>query len=136
MLTELVSQWDARKSELEEWLRENHPDSYENLVEELVRRVLIEPLSRGGSIHPKRIVVVDHGDYQGTQLFFLALYGYQPGAYQYLWFDNNYGSCSGCDTLQAIGNYDSDPPTNEQISEYMALALHMVQRMKWLVEER
>lgn len=41
-----------------------------------------------------------------------------------------YGSCSGCDTLEAIRDYSSEKPTPEQVKDYMALALHIVQGLK------
>jgi len=46
--------------------------------------------------------------------------------------DTYYGSCSGCDTLQAISDYDDGRPSELQLKEYMALALHLVQKMRWL----
>lgn len=135
MIDTLVAQWNANKGALEEWLRGSHPDSYEHLVRELVGRVLTEPTGEGwrhGRIDASRIHVIDDGDYQGTQIFVLALEGYQPNEDQYLWFANGYGSCSGCDTLEAIRKYSSEPPADDQVRDYMSLALHMVQRMKWL----
>ena len=41
-----------------------------------------------------------------------------------------YGSCSGCDTLEGIRHYNDDKPTEEQVRDYMTLALHIVQGMK------
>lgn len=46
--------------------------------------------------------------------------------------DNYYGSCSGCDTLLSISQYDWGLPTDEKVEEYMTLCLHLVQRMKSL----
>jgi hypothetical protein len=136
MIPEIVKQWDARKGVLEASLRTSHPDSYEELVERLVRDVLNEdpdwPDHRYGALDPSRIHVIDDGDYQGTQIYLIALTCYQPDDDDYIWFSNGYGSCSGCDTLQAISGYSSEPPDAEQVRQYMDLALHMVQRMKWL----
>ena len=42
---------------------------------------------------------------------------------------NDYGSCSGCDTLLSISGYDTEFPSEEQVNEYMTLSLHLVQRM-------
>ena len=44
---------------------------------------------------------------------------------------NYYGSCSGCDTLQCIQDYDlSKIPDEDQVKEYMQLSLHLLQHMK------
>jgi hypothetical protein len=43
-----------------------------------------------------------------------------------------YGSCSGCDTLQATKDYSDEKPTPDQVSQYMILALHIVQGFKQL----
>jgi len=42
----------------------------------------------------------------------------------------SYGSCSGCDTLEAIRDYSGDTPTEKQLDEYMTLALHVVQGLR------
>jgi hypothetical protein len=42
----------------------------------------------------------------------------------------NYGSCTACDTLLSISGYSNEPPNNKQISEYMTLALHVVQGLR------
>ena len=47
--------------------------------------------------------------------------------------DNYYGSCSGCDTLMGIIEYDEDKyPSEQQVKKFMQLALNMVQKMKCL----
>lgn len=58
-------------------------------------------------LDPERITVIDHGDYQGTRLFVVGTTGYQPSEYWYV--ATGYGSCSGCDTWEAIRGYGSDP---------------------------
>lgn len=136
MITSLVEQWDKNKHNLESYLEQNHPKSYNELVCILVEYVLTEPLRSGQSIDPNRIHMIDDGSYQGTEIYLLGLYCYQPTEIDYLWFSNSYGSCSGCDTLMAIRSYEYEdvPPTTKQVSEYMTLALHIVQRIKWLDE--
>jgi len=46
-----------------------------------------------------------------------------------------YGSCSGCDTLQAIQGYSDESPSDEQVKDYMELALHIVQGLKKMEDE-
>lgn len=69
-----------------------------------------------------RIHEIDDGDYQGTLLFVVAAQGYQPSTY---WATKvSYGSCSGCDTLEAIWDM------GEGAGDYYTLALHMIQGLQ------
>ena len=58
--------------------------------------------------------------------------GYQPRDYWYVMV--YYGSCSGCDTLQAICGY-TDKVTDSQVADYMTLALHILQGIKAMGDE-
>ncbi len=58
--------------------------------------------------------------------------GYQPSDFWYVVV--GYGSCSGCDTLEAIRSYEDTPPSVEQINDYMGLALNIVQGIKKMGE--
>jgi hypothetical protein len=70
---------------------------------------------------PGRIHQIDDGDYQGTYVFVVAAQGYQPSTY---WATKvSYGSCSGCDTIQAIWDGEGE-------EDYYTLALHMVQGLQ------
>src|SRR5690606_41690756 len=81
-----------------------------------------------GDIDPERIHEIDDGDYQGTLVYVIAATGYQPDDYWYVRV--GYGSCSGCDTLEAIKEYSDEPPTDDQVAQYMPLALHIVQGLR------
>lgn len=48
------------------------------------------------------VTTIDDGDYQGTRLFLMAKHTYQPSETGYLMTYVDYGSCSGCDTLEGI----------------------------------
>ena len=54
------------------------------------------------------ITTIDNGDYQGTVLYVIPFNTYQPSEYEYLMTYVRYGSCSGCDTLLEIKEYDND----------------------------
>ena len=82
-----------------------------------------------------KMTVIDDGDYQGTQIFIIPEDTYQPSVGDYVMTDTYYGSCSGCDTLQRICNYEDGFPTDGQVKEYMTLALHLVQKLKRLGTE-
>jgi hypothetical protein len=76
--------------------------------------------------------VIDDGHYQGTKIFIIPKDTYQPSINDYITTHTYYGSCSGCDTLQSICEYDEGLPTEEQVKRYMTLALHLVQKLRWL----
>lgn len=123
MIQKYVDRFYENKTVIRERLAEKHVGSYEELV-----KIVIEAITNDdnyGEPDPERIHVIDDGDYQGTLLFIIGAKGYQPHEYWSVYV--GYGSCSGCDTLQGISDYSSDPPTEEQINDYMSLALHVVQ---------
>ena len=41
----------------------------------------------------------------------------------------DYGSCSGCDTLQSIQSFSGDKPTDSQLKDYMTLCKDLVCNM-------
>ena len=139
MIKEFVAAWDQNKTKLEQYIRTHNQSEY-NSYQKLVMILL------DGVINPyfyevlgldtydiTKITVVDDGDYQGTQLFIIPKDTYQPSASDYIWTYQYYGSCSGCDALMAISEYDDGLPTEEQIKEYMALELHLLQRLKYMI---
>jgi len=128
MIKEFVEKWEDGKPAVEQKFRQSHPDTYEDIV-----KTVIEVLGAGEDYDvpdPDRIHVITDGDYQGTLLFIIGAKGYQP--HDYWAVKVYYGSCSGCDTLQGIRDYEDDPPNPEQVKDYMTLALHIVQELKKL----
>lgn len=77
----------------------------------------------------RRITIIDNGDYQGTQLFLIPRYTYQPCEYDYLMTYVGYGSCSGCDTLQAIQAWGGKHLTETQVKDFMALCKDILTNM-------
>ncbi len=126
MIKEFVDLFMAKTPELEQCFREKHPEDYKAIVTAVVAALHTEEFD---SIDPNRIHEIDDGDYQGTLLYVIAGSNYQPNNY---WFVRvGYGSCSGCDAMQAINDsWDDTPPTNEQVADYMVLALHVVQGLR------
>lgn len=53
----------------------------------------------------KNMTEIDNGDYQGTLLYLIPFKTYQPTEREYLMTYIGYGSCSGCDSLQAAINW-------------------------------
>lgn len=126
MITKFVEQFLNARPEMEAALRQHHPESYADLVRRVI--TLLSTDDAYDAPDPKRITVIDHGDYQGTQLYIIGVQGYQPSTYWSIFV--SYGSCSGCDTFEALKNYDSEPPTEKQVNGYWTLMLHMVQNME------
>lgn len=132
MIKKFVDRFTDKQNELRKVFAAGHPESYEDVVKAVVS-VLSDENEYYQNPDPDRIHVIDDGDYQGTLVFVIAETGYQPSAY---WATVvGYGSCSGCDTLQAIRGYEEELPDDKQISDYMTLALHIVQNMKALSED-
>lgn len=132
MISTIIARFDAKRRDLLAQFKAKHPDSYLDIVKSVVAAVTTEDDYGDCNLDPDRITVIDHGHYQGSQLFIIAAKGCQPSDY---WAtEQSYGSCSGCDTLQSIAGYSSDPPTDEQAKDYLTLALHLAQRMERLFE--
>jgi hypothetical protein len=133
MIKEFVKQWDERKHLLEEWLKETQPSDYEDIYKKLFELVVTEPNSYNDSWNWERFKVIDDGHYQGNLIFILCNNAYQPNLDDYIFTEVDYGSCSGCDTFEHIrylAGWDNDKNTDEQVKQYMTLALHMVQETK------
>lgn len=146
MINKFVKAWDVGKENLQEFFKTNKQkeyDTYEKIVQQLVR-IVINPYIREtqyddgvwNELNIKDMVVLDHGDYQGMQLFIFHADTYQPGIEDYYYTHNYYGSCSGCDTLLSILEWDDEAlPTDSQVEEYMSLCLHLLQRFNKFKEE-
>lgn len=126
MIQQFIERFNAGSDQLRERFAAAHPDDYDDIV-----RAVVEVIANPDGYDqpdPERITTIDHGDYQGTLLYVIGADGYQPSTYWAV--DVGYGSCSGCDTLQDIHAYSSEPPTPEQVKGYMTLALHIVQEIR------
>jgi hypothetical protein len=137
MIQELVKQWEENKHKLEEYFKTTKQEQYldyKTIVLKLFELCLPKADDYSG-FDLSKITVIDDGDYQGTQIFIIPKDTYQPCVDEYVVTDTYYGSCSGCDTLMGISSYEYDLPNDEQVKEYMTLALHLVQKMKWLGED-
>ena len=135
MIKKFVEQWDKYKDDLRAEIatRTDHTEwSYQDLFTLLCKVVI-----NGGDIPSYQkldtfnITKIDYGDYQGTIIFIIPLDTYQPSSYDTFYTVVEYGSCSGCDTLQSIqanGDYGETVPNATQVNDYMELCLHMLQR--------
>ena len=130
MEKEFIRQWDANKHKLEEYFKNTPLEEYRD-YEDIVRKIFELCINSG--FNTEKMTVIDDGDYQGTQIFIIPVDTYQPSVSDYVMTHNYYGSCSGCDTLMGIHDYRDGLPSDEQVKKFMSLALHLVQKLKWLV---
>jgi hypothetical protein len=128
MIKEFVERFDKARPQLLARFKAAHPATYGEIVKAVVE-VVRDPDGYAQPNHEK-IHEIDDGHYQGTLLFVIPADEYQPSTYWYVMV--GYGSCSGCDTLQAISGYSDEPPTDEQAKDYMTLALHVVQKLRMM----
>ena len=129
MIQPFVDKLIGSKDALTAEFQKKRPGSYDDLVNRLVR-LLDDEDAFGYDEAPDsaRVHMIDDGDYQGTKLYIIGANGYQPSTYWSIFV--SYGSCSGCDTFEAIGSYSDDTATEAEAGEYYTLMLHMVQSMK------
>jgi hypothetical protein len=127
MIEAFTKAWFANLHTMREKFSKKQPDDYEEVVRSVVE-MLAGSLDEYDSPDPSRIHEINDGDYQGTLVYVIGSGGYQPSKYWYV--KVSYGSCSGCDTLEALRGYDDRPPDDEQIRGYMTLALHIVQGLR------
>jgi hypothetical protein len=134
MIEEFTKRWFEKSHMVRAKFEEKLPDEYADIVRAVVEILHNEDMY--ATIDPKRIHEINDGDYQGTLLYVIADSSYQPSTYWYVKVD--YGSCSGCDTLQHILSGDWGHETDEEaaawkksaIDQLMTLALHIVQGLK------
>lgn len=126
MIQEFVNRFMANKGQLEARFSAKHPEDYDEIVKAVIEVITIP--RKYGQPDPNQVHAVSSGSYQGVLVFVIAEYGYDPSDFWYVRV--NYGSCSGCDTLERIRGYKYGPPEPQQVKDYMTLALHIVQKLK------
>lgn len=131
MIKEIIEQWDESKNSLEDYFRNKKQSEYCTYLN-IVKAIFTYAIE---GYDVSRIHQIDDGEYQGTLLFIIPKKEYQPCIDDYLYTYVDYGSCSLCDTLQGICDYDEDKPSKEQVKKYMILALHLVQHLNKFKEQ-
>ena len=127
MIEAFTKAWFANLHTMRKKFASKHPEDYKEVVRAVVE-MLADASDERDKPDPKRIHEINDGDYQGTLVYVIGGCDCQPSRYWYV--KVGYGSCSGCDTLQAICGYGDGPPSDEQVRDYMMLALHIVQGLR------
>ena len=139
MIEKFTKRWFERKDTVQEKFEAKLPSSYSDIVLAVVE--MLNDEDEYETPDPSRIHEINDGDYQGTLLYVIGAAIYQPSTYWYV--KVGYGSCSVCDTLQAILDGEWGLETEEEkkawkdkaVSKLMTLALHIVQGLKLMGDE-
>lgn len=137
MIKEFIEKWNKYNKDLEEYFRNTEQkeySEYKDIIKLLFDLVINKDEQFENGFDTENILVIDDGDYQGTEIFILHRDSYQPSIEEYVYTNTYYGSCSGCDTLLGISNYDDEKPDEQQVKDYMKLALHLLQKCKYMSE--
>lgn len=124
MLKIIKEQWDKNRDLLRAALEEGETFNecgYVDLVKLSFEKIFNTGINHDYLLNLKRITEIDNGDYQGTLLYVIPFDTYQPSEHDHLMTYVNYGSCSGCDTLQAIQCGHDRKLTEAQVKNFMAL---------------
>ena len=138
MVDKFTKKWYENKDKLQNYFETNtinNYDSYEQLVKAVLKYIINDGMENYHkldyeAIQIDKLVSIDYGDYQGTLIFVFPEYTYQPSTSETYYTFVDYGSCSGCDTLQGILTcYYDELPTEGMVKELMTLSLHLIQNI-------
>ena len=140
MIKYCIEKWDKNKDllrsaldnnkMLNHVLNKNDDDPLEYLeYKDLVKLTVVFILNDENEWSVNKIKEIDDGDYQGTLLYLIPEDTYQPNSSEYLMTFVEYGSCSGCDTLQAIQCFLDTKDRNESINDLMHLCKDLICNM-------
>ena len=136
MIKDFAEAWAKYKGDLQERIAESETHTswnYDDLLKMLFETVVNPYLDEQGrdTFNMDHVTTVDDGSYSGTLLFVLYRGVFSPYISDYIYTSVYYGSCSVCDTLQAIqADYDEwedKAPNERQVQDYMKLCLHLLQ---------
>ena len=140
MIKYCIEKWDKNKDLLRSALdnnkllnhvlNRNDDDPLEYLeYKDLVKLTVIFILNDENEWDVNKIKEIDDGDYQGTLLYLIPEDTYQPNSSEYLMTFVEYGSCSGCDTLQAIQCFLDTKSRDKSIDDLMNLCKDLICNM-------
>ena len=140
MIKYCIEKWDKNKDLLRSALNNNNllnhvlnkndDDPLEYLeYKDLVKLTVMFILNDENEWNANKIKEIDDGDYQGTLLYLIPEDTYQPNSSEYLMTFVEYGSCSGCDTLQAIQCFLDTKSRDKSIDDLMNLCKDLICNM-------
>ena len=140
MIKYCIEKWDENKDLLRSVLNNNEllnhalnrndDDPLEYLeYKDLVKLTVMFILNDENEWDANKIKEIDDGDYQGTLLYLIPEDTYQPNSSEYLMTFVEYGSCSGCDTLQRIQCFLDTKSRDKSIDDLMNLCKDLICNM-------
>ena len=140
MIKYCIEKWDKNKDLLRSALNNNkllnhilnrNDDNPLEYLEykDLVKLTVIFILNDKNEWNENKIKEIDDGDYQGTLLYLIPEDTYQPNSSEYLMTFVEYGSCSGCDTLQRIQCFLDTRSRDKSIDDLMNLCKDLICNM-------
>ena len=139
MIKYCIEKWDKNKDILRSALGNNkllnnvlnkNDDPLQYLeYKDLVKLTVMFILNDENEWNVNKIKEIDDGDYQGTLLYLIPEDTYQPDSSEYLMTFVEYGSCSGCDTLQAIQCFLDTKSRDKSIDDLMNLCKDLICNM-------
>lgn len=132
MIKIMADCWNANKDKLREVLA-NRTDlntcDYELLIKLTFENIFNNRETEymyDETLDLDNITIIDNGSYQGTLIFMIPFDTYQPSEGEYLMTYIGYGSCSGCDALQAAQYWSDEKLTETQLSDFMLICKDIV----------
>ena len=125
-VNEIRAKWKEIEPKLIEHIRKGDcSKSYEDIVK-LLSVLLLGP----SKDYEHKFHTIDYGDYQGTQVFIFAEDIYQPDVDEIYIVSNYYGSCSGCDQLLSITDYNDVPESEDEVNDILSLCHDIWDRIR------
>jgi hypothetical protein len=127
MLKICKEKWNKNSGLLLDRIRKCSLDGldYIDLVKMSVDCILNDCEYHRGQWDFENITVIDNGDYQGTLIFVIPRNCYQPNEFDYLITFAGYGSCSGCDSLLSITEFEREM-TDRMATDILALCKDLI----------
>ena len=125
MIQEFVDRFMSRRESLRAVFARRHPESYKQIVEMVIATIAKDEYGED-ILDPSRIYEITDEAASVSDTLFVIVGDCFMGFWAVKIF---YGSCEECDILAGIRDYaeDEDKPSEEQVKDYMTLALHIVQ---------
>ena len=132
MIQIYIDNWYRNKDLLENYYRttpKSEYSNYENIVRKTIELVLNTGERGFNQFDLTKLCELKYGDYSGDYLYIIPKDS-ADDIRECIYFSIYYGSCSGCDTLEGLNNYEKRLPDEQQIKEYMQLSLNIIQSIK------
>lgn len=130
MLKIMKDRWNENSEKLRAALAERtdlNSCNYEDLVKITFETIFNSSAEGyGNNLNLDKIHTIDDGDYQGTILFVIPFDTYLPGSNEYIMTYIGYGTCSYCDALQSVQEWNDGKISEKQLPGFMAICKDLI----------